>query len=133
MSSSLATDAARHHAMPTVDDTTVDEFLAASADRVAVLFFRGEAARWPETADIAVILPELIAAFRGRLTAAVIAGEAERALMARFGVTVCPSLALARTGRTLGVIPKIQDWSGYVARITAMLEADVRAAQPEAN
>uniref|UniRef100_Q07S96 Hydrogenase expression/formation protein n=1 Tax=Rhodopseudomonas palustris (strain BisA53) TaxID=316055 RepID=Q07S96_RHOP5 len=132
MSSSLATDVARHHEMPTVDAASVDAVLAAAADRVVVLFFRGDLARWPETADLAVVLPQLIKAFPGRLTAAIVAAEAERDLMRRFGVSVCPSLALVRPGRTLGVIPKIQDWSSYVARITAMLaDDDLRAATPE--
>jgi hydrogenase-1 operon protein HyaE len=132
MSSSLATDVARHHDMPTVDAASVDAVLAAAADRVVVLFFRGDTARWPETADLAVVLPQLIKAFPGRLTAAVVAADAERDLMRRFGVTVCPSLALARPGRTLGVIPKIQDWSSYVAKITALLaDDDLRAATPE--
>jgi hydrogenase-1 operon protein HyaE len=117
--------------MPSVDTTTVDDVLAAAADRVVVLFFRGDEARWPESADLAVVLPQLINAFPGRLTAAVVAADAERDLMRRFGVTVCPSLALARPGRTLGVIPKIQDWASYIARIGAMLADDARAATPE--
>jgi hydrogenase-1 operon protein HyaE len=133
MGSSLATDVARHHEMPTVDAASVDAVLAAAADRVVVLFFRGDTARWPETADLAVVLPQLIKAFSGRLTAAVVAAEAERDLMRRFGVTVCPSLALARPDRTLGVIPKIQDWSSYIARIGAMLADDARVAEPEAQ
>jgi hydrogenase-1 operon protein HyaE len=110
----------------------VDDVLAAAADRVVVLFFRGDLARWPESADLAVVLPQLIKAFPGRLAAVVAAAEAERDLMRRFGVSVCPSLALARPGRTLGVIPKIQDWSSYIAKITAMLsDDDLRAATPE--
>jgi hydrogenase-1 operon protein HyaE len=131
MSPSLATDVACHHEMPTVDVATVDAVLAAAADRVVVLFFRGDVARWPEAADLAVVLPQLIKAFPGRLTAAVVAAEAERDLMRRFGVSVCPSLALARPGRTLGVIPKIQDWSSYVAKIGAMLADDTPAAASE--
>jgi hydrogenase-1 operon protein HyaE len=131
MSPSLANEVARQHDMPSVDATTVDQVLVAAADRVVVLFFRGDTARWPETADLAVVLPQLIKAFPGRLTAAIVAAEAERDLMRRFGVSVCPSLALARPDRTLGVIPKIQDWSSYIAKITALLADDSRAATAE--
>lgn len=140
MSSSLAIDHACPHDLPSddlpsVDETTVDDALAASAavGRTVVLFFRGEAGRWPEADDIAVILPQLIKAFPGRLTAAVVSGASERALMARFGVTVCPSLALARPDRTLGVIAKIQDWSSYVARIGALLAEDAPVCTAEAQ
>ncbi len=124
MSAAPANDVACNQQMPVVDQTTVDGVLAGAADQVAVLFFRGDAARWPETTDVAVILPELIATFRGRLFPVVVASEAERLLMKRFGVTVFPSLVLARRDRTLGVIAKLQDWSTYVARINAMLAAE---------
>ncbi len=124
MSAAPANDVACNQQMPVVDQTTVDGVLTGAADQVAVLFFRGDAARWPETTDVAVILPELIATFRGRLFPVVVASEAERLLMKRFGVTVFPSLVLARRDRTLGVIAKLQDWSTYVARINAMLAAE---------
>lgn len=124
MSATRATEVAWNQQMMVVDQTTIDNVLADAADKVAVLFFRGDPARWPETTDVAVILPELIAAFRGMLVPAVVASEAERLLMKRFGVTVFPSLVLARPNRTLGVIAKLQDWSIYLARINAMLKAD---------
>ncbi|MGO3927707.1 hydrogenase accessory protein [Rhodopseudomonas pseudopalustris] len=131
MGSPLTCAAARPDALPIIDETTVDDFITAASGKISVLFFRGDAARFPEAADIAVILPELIAAFPGRLIAAEIGAAAERALMPRFGVLVCPALALARPGRNLGAIAKIQDWSSYVARIRAMLADEVRAAQQE--
>ena len=123
MSATRATDVAGLPQMPVVDVATVDGVLAESG-RITVLFFRGDPERWPETADVAVILPELIAAFGGALVPAVVASDAEKLLMKRFGVTVFPSLVLARPDRTLGVIAKLQDWSNYLARINAMLIAD---------
>jgi hydrogenase-1 operon protein HyaE len=124
MSAAPANEVACNQQMPVVDQTTVDQILAGAANKVAVLFFRGDAERWPESADVAVILPELIATFRGRLFPVVVASDAERLLMKRFGVTVFPSLVLARPDRILGVIAKLQDWSNYIARIDAMLIAD---------
>ncbi|WP_346296537.1 hydrogenase accessory protein [Rhodopseudomonas sp. P1] len=126
MSGSLARAAARPNAPTLVDEANVDDFIACSG-KIVVLFFRGDAARFPEAADLAVVLPELINAFPGRLVAAEVAAEAERGLMAKFGVAVCPSLAVVQPERTLGVIAKIQDWSSYLAQIGAMLaEVDQR-------
>lgn len=133
MSLQLATEDARHRALPVVDTATVDELLAAAPDAVTVLFFRGDATRAAEAADIAVILPELIASFRGRLRAAVVAADSERALMQRFGLNVAPGLALARPDRTLGVIPKVQDWSDYLAQIRAMLAVEAPSDELEAQ
>jgi len=123
MSPSLTRGAARRGALPIVDDATVDDFIAQTAD-VALLFFRGDAERFPEADDLAVIVPELVAGFPGRLRAAEVARAAEPSLMARFGVEVCPSLVFARPGRTLAAIAKVHDWSHYIAQIGAVLAAE---------
>lgn len=115
---------AGRHGVPTVDTETVDQFLTAQPGGTSVLFFAGDPARWPEASDVAVVLPELVAAFDGRLRPAVVAPASETALMPRFGVKTFPSLALVRGGRSLGVIAKIQDWSVYVDRIGRLLAAD---------
>jgi len=109
--------------LPEVDAGSVDAFLAHAdgAGAVAVLLSAGDPARWPEAIDVAVVLPELIDAFQGRLRGAVIASSAERELGERFGVRVQPSLILCRNGETLGVIAKIQDWSVYIDRISALI------------
>jgi hydrogenase-1 operon protein HyaE len=126
MGTSLNGKFVRRDQTPTVDADSVDAFLTATPD-AALLLFRGDATR-PEVADIAVVLPQLVAAFPGRLSAAVVAPAAEAALMARYGVKATPSLALVRGGQTLGVIAKIQDWSVYLARIGQLL-ADARCTQ----
>lgn len=134
MGASLAHAAVRKNALPIVDQATVDDFIAAASGQITVLFFRGDTARFPEASDIAVVLPELITAFAGRLVGAEIAAGDEEALMPRFGVKVCPGIALARPGRSLGAISKIQDWSIYLARINVLLDADARilAQEPSA-
>ena len=116
------------HGLPTVDVAEIDDFLtgAESAGAVAVLLFAGDPLRWPEAHDVAVVLPELIEAFQGRLKGAVIAPEAELALAPRFNVQVFPSLALWRNGKLLDVIPKIKDWSVYIARITGLLDGTIK-------
>jgi hydrogenase-1 operon protein HyaE len=121
--------------LPTLDVADVDAFLAAAdaSGAVPVLLFAGDAIRWPEAADVAVVLPELIEAFQGRLLGAAIAPQAETALAPRFGVQVFPSLVLWRGGEVVEVIPKIKDWSVYVARISAVLNGGGQPARSSAK
>lgn len=109
--------------LPEVDAASVDRFLCAAneAGAVAVLLSAGDPARFMEAIDVAVVLPELIDAFRGRLRGAVIARRAESELGQRFGVRVQPTLIFIAKGETLGLIAKIQDWSVYVERIAKLI------------
>ncbi len=110
--------------LPEVDPAMIDQFLG-EADRagaIAVLLSAGDPNRFPEAIDVAVVLPELISAFGGRLRGAVIARDAERALGERFGVRVQPTLIFVANGETLGLIAKIQDWSIYIDRITKLID-----------
>ena len=117
------------HGLPTLDSADIDHFLAnaETAGAMAVLLFAGDPVRWPEAADVAVVLPELIEAFQGRLQGAVIASQAELALAPRFNVQVYPSLVLCRDGKVMDVIPKIKDWSVYIDRVTALLDGAIKA------
>jgi hydrogenase-1 operon protein HyaE len=112
------------HGLPEVDAATVDHFLGAAdeAGVIAVLLSAGDPNRFPEAIDVAVVLPELIAAFGGRLRGAIIARSDESALGQRFGVRVQPTLIFVTKGETLGLIAKIQDWSVYVDRITKLID-----------
>ncbi|MDE5445585.1 hydrogenase accessory protein [Bradyrhizobium sp. CSA207] len=109
--------------LPEVDAATVDHFLggADEAGAVAVLLSAGDPNRFPEAIDVAVVLPELIAA-RNRLRGAIIARDAERVLGERFEVRVQPTLIFVANGKTLGLIAKIQDWSVYADRITKLID-----------
>ena len=122
------------HGLPMVGVAEIDDFLtgAEAAGAVPVLLFAGDPVRWPEATDVAVVLPELIEAFQGRLQGAVIATQAETALAPRFSVQVYPSLVLWRDGKILDVIPKIKDWSVYVARMTALLDGTLKPASSAA-
>jgi hydrogenase-1 operon protein HyaE len=112
------------HGLNEVDAATVEHFLGAAdeAGAIAVLLSAGDPNRFPEATDVAVVLPELIAAFGGRLRGAVIARGDESALGQRFGVRVQPTLIFVAKGETLGLIAKIQDWSVYVDRITKLID-----------
>lgn len=94
---------------------------------VHVLFVPGDAARNLETPDVAVIVPELVAAFQGRFDCAVVAGEMHGPVKNDSGINKTPSLIFYRDGVCLGGIPKVRDWDDYVARITRFLDLSIAA------
>ena len=102
-----------------VDLDTIDGFVASAEN--AVLFFPGDPKRLVESDDVAVVLPELIKQFNGRLTPAVVHKDAEMKLQARYRFNAFPALVFLRHGDYLGVIPRIKDWSEYVAEIKEIL------------
>lgn len=102
-----------------VDAGNADEFAGVPGDRV--LFFSGDPIRFPECLDVAVVLPELQAAFPGRLTVGVIVPRDEDMLAARWGVQRWPSLVFLRDGRYVTTIAGMLDWSDYVERVGAAL------------
>ncbi|WP_416068656.1 hydrogenase accessory protein (plasmid) [Rhizobium sp. YTUHZ045] len=126
MPSALVRALSERARLPVVDETTIDAFLAPAAGEPdnAVLFFTGDPAQRPEADDVAVVLPELLGHYRGRLRGAVVRRAAEDKLKARFNVVVMPSLVVTRRDQPVGVIGKIRDWSEYVDKIGAWLAPD---------
>jgi hydrogenase-1 operon protein HyaE len=116
------------HGFSSVDETSLDAFLAGCAE--AVLFFPGDSERLVESNDVAVILPELLKRFGGRLTPAVIAKASERALQRRFCFNAFPALVFLRGGGYLGAVTRVLDWQDYVTEITAILALEPSAPPP---
>jgi hydrogenase-1 operon protein HyaE len=123
MSSPIAALSSRH-GIPAVDTDSIDAFLAPAAGEPShtLLFFTGDPAQRSESIDVAVVLPELLAAFPDRLRAAVVARPAEDALKSRFHVQVVPSLVVTRGAAPLGVMPRIRDWPDYIATLRTLLD-----------
>jgi hydrogenase-1 operon protein HyaE len=126
MSASLRQNLHERHHLALVDEAGVERFLAATPAH-GVLFFAGDPAERAETRDLAVIFPQLLEAFTGRLRGALVATDAEPALKQRFHVRVLPSLVVLRGSEILGVLPKVYDWDDYVARFEAMLRPEAPA------
>ena len=101
----------------------LDAFLGLIGDGHALLFFSGSPSR-PETFDVAMVLPEILKTFSGRLSGALVAPEAEAAVKAKFQVFVAPSLCVTRGGQPVAVLPKILDWAEYLQKINAALAPD---------
>ncbi len=85
------------------------------------LFFTEDPKRFPESNDVAVVLPELLSAFSGDFTAAVVGQDIEKQLQREYGFRVWPALVFLRNGKYLGSIEKIRDWSEYMDDIPQIL------------
>ena len=103
-----------------------DEFVAQPG--MNVLFFPGDAKTVKDATDVAVVLPELVAAFEGQLRPGVVTdvfGDGV-ALRRQYGFTEFPSLVFVRSGSYVGTIMRIQDWGDYLGRIDQLFVAAPR-------
>ena len=108
---------------PEVTFDTHDAF--AEAPGMNVLFFPGDPKTVRDATDVAVVLPELVAAFDGQLRAGVVTdtfGDGV-ALKRKYGFREFPSLVFLRSGDYIGTISRIQDWSDYLDQINRLLVA----------
>lgn len=105
---------------PVVDESNIDQFVG-NCDE-CVLFFTENPERFPESNDVAMILPELVKEYGGRFEAAVVASSAQRVLQARYGFNEWPTLVFVRRGVHLGAISRVQNWSDYIVQINALLQ-----------
>lgn len=119
MYSPLLQDIIKRENFTVVNEHDVEEFLMQNGD--VVLFVAGEAKRLVEVNDVAVILPELVKAFKGRLTPAVLARKSEQAIQLRYRFNAFPALVFLRDGEYLGVITRVLDWHDYLIEITEIL------------
>lgn len=111
------------HGARWVDEATLAGWLAGPGDRV--LFFSGDAVRFPECLDVAVVLPELRrSAVRG-FEIGVVRRECEDALARRFASQRWPALVFLRDGAYVGVLPGMHDWTIYLAQVNQLLATPV--------
>jgi hydrogenase-1 operon protein HyaE len=122
MSSALIERLQREFQYPTVDASNLNEFLKANA--CSVLFFTEEPSRFPESNDVAVVLPELVKAFQGQFTPAIVARSDEKKLQSLYGFQSWPALVFLRGQSYLGAITGIQDWMVYLTDINRILASE---------
>jgi hydrogenase-1 operon protein HyaE len=99
------------HGAQAIDLSSLDAWLARPGNRV--LFFSGDALRFPEGIDVAVVLPQLRAAHGGGFEIGVVRREHEDAVARRFGAQHWPSLVFLRDGRYVATIAGMKDWDEY--------------------
>lgn len=104
---------------PLLTDATVQPWRSEPGDWV--VFLPGHGKGNGETADVAVILPELVNHLSPRLKPAVAGVAAEQAMLARTGMMSLPALVFLRGDELLGSIPRVRDWDEYLERIAAIL------------
>jgi hydrogenase-1 operon protein HyaE len=97
----------------------IEAFEAMAGD--AVLFFPGDPVRFPEALDVAVVLPELLAATVRQARVGVVPRDAEDALARRYAVQRWPSLVFLRDGGYLGTLSGMQDWDVYLESLRTLL------------
>ena len=103
-----------------------DQILNASG--TFCLFFTENPAKFPESNDVAVVLPELLQALPGVFTAVVVDRAIERELKEDYGFRTWPALVFIRDGQYLGTLEKIRDWSDYMEDIPEILSGNSRRA-----
>lgn len=86
-----------------------------------VLFFTENPKQFPESNDVAVILPELMSAFHDRLAVAVVDEKAEKKLQQQYMFSKWPALVFLRKGEYMGAITGMQNWSDYQAEFERLL------------
>lgn len=118
--------------LPIVDETSIDAFLASAPDEAdhTLIFFTGDPAQRSESNDVAVVMPEILQTFQGRLRGAVVRRGSEDKLKARFHVVIMPSLVVTRGSEIMGILPKVRDWSEYMDKISAWLRPGADAMIP---
>lgn len=128
MFSPLLTRIIAQNGMSVVDAATLSAFT--TDNRFAALLFAGDYERVAESDDVAVILPELVRAFDGAFTAAVVDRNSERELQLRFRINTFPALVFLRDGQYLGAITKVRDWEDYLKEIADILLRDPSTPPP---
>ena len=124
MPSSLIENMISQYQYPVLDEASLDAFI--QSHHQCVLFFTEDPVRFPESNDVAMILPELVKQYNGQFDAAVIAQSAQRNLQTRYGFNEWPSLVFLRQGQYLGTVSRVQDWMVYLQLIDQILTAEPR-------
>lgn len=119
MSSELIRQMIEQNSYPVLTESTLEAFL--KLNEHSVLFFTEDPKQYPESNDVAVILPELATYFKGRFQVAVIDREVEHRLHRRFPFDSWPALVFMQRGNYLGAITRVQDWVDYLREIERLL------------
>lgn len=90
----------------------------------AVIFLPNNPQHYPETLDVAIVLPELVTIFQGQLKPAVADWDYAKVLAAEYAITEWPALLFLRHGEYLGSITRVRDWSVYLSKIKTLLAAE---------
>ena len=122
MTSPLIQSLTDQHGIPRLSADDVEAFI--TSHHQVMLFFTENPVQFPESNDVAVVLPELMKVFGDQIAPAVVATESQRELQKRYGFKTWPSLVFLRNGEYLGVISRVQNWSDYLQQIKSILGSE---------
>lgn len=126
MPSPLIENMIEQYQYPVLDEASHDEWIAQQSE--CVLFFSENPVRFPESNDVAMILPELAKEYGHRFQPAVIDSAAQRKLQTRYGFNEWPTLVFLRDGKYLGAVSRVQDWTVYIQLINGILSSEPKLA-----
>lgn len=109
-----------------VDADTIDAWSARGGNRVVL--FAGDAVRFPEGQDVAVVLPELQRSLSGRFEIGVVRRHLEDALARRYGSQRWPTLLFLRDGHYVTTLSGMHDWEVFLRKTEEALAAPVSRA-----
>lgn len=111
------------HGATWVDEGSIGGWSALGGDRVVL--FAGDAVRFPEGQDVAVVLPELRRAASRPFEIGVVRRQHEEALARRYGSNRWPTLMFLRDGQYVTTLSGMHDWDVYVKEVERALAAPV--------
>ena len=112
-----------------VDETNIAAWSAEGGDRVVL--FAGDPVAFPESLDVAVILPELqkLSAARHKPFAmAVAVPDCAQELAEKYGSRRWPTLMFFRDGRYVTTLSGMHDWTDYLTLLAQALDKPVSRA-----
>jgi hypothetical protein len=102
-----------------VRKANLDAFLAAHPR--ALLLLTGDTVHRPEGLDVAVVVREMLARYRGRLAVGLVDRRDEATVMPRFGVVVMPAVVYVRDGQAAEVVARMRDWPVFLQACERLL------------
>ena len=118
------------HQAQWLDFENIDAWLAQQQGD-QVLLFAGDPVRFPESIDVAVVLPELqrVCAAAGRVFGmAVAVPQYAEALAKKFGSQRWPTLMFFRSGNYVTTVSGMHDWNDYLHLVAQALDAPISRA-----
>lgn len=128
MASALINQLIEQRAIAVVDEQSLDSLTR--NQRSTLLFFTENPVQFPESNDVAVVLPLLMDAFVDRFQVGLVDRSSEHQLHARFPFDGWPALVMLKDGDYVGAISRMQDWDVYLSEIERLLNAEPAGIKP---
>lgn len=109
------------HGFTDLRASNFDAFVAAPGR--ALIVFTEDPARFKETLDLAVIVPEIARAFGNAFRVGVLLPESARDVAPRYGFRRWPALVMLADGRYVGTIDGLRNWDEYLNELAQLVVA----------